>query len=117
MNLEITEGNNRTRITLLATSMGDDLIVQIYNSSAHIGAVALGEYDIQHARASVSVVTRLGHKDDTLAQQAAHSISKSTRKPVCVIAGVHLDHITPDEIKKISENATSAVEKLLFKLL
>ena len=110
---ELTKGEGRTRVNLLASDMGDDLVVSIYNENAHIGAVAVGEYDFEHQRASVSVVTRLGHKDDAIAQQAAHSISKSTRKPVCVIAGVHLDNITQEEIDKILENAMSVVEEFI----
>jgi CO dehydrogenase/acetyl-CoA synthase epsilon subunit len=73
----------------------------------------LGEYDHENNRASVSVITRLGHKDDAIAQQAAYLISKSTKRPVCVVAGVHLDNITTEEIDKILENATLAVEDFL----
>ncbi len=110
---ELIEGKGRTRVTLRTDSMGSDLIVYIYNENAHIGALAVGDYDHEHQRASVSVITRLGHKDDAIAQKAAHSISKSTRKPVCVIAGVHLDDVTPEEIDEILINAGSAVEQLI----
>ena len=95
---ELTKGEGRTKVTLRTNSIGNDLVVYIYNKNAHIGAVAIGEYDHEHQRASVSVVTRLGHKDDAIAQKAAHSISKSTKKPVCVIAGVHVSNITEAEI-------------------
>ena len=78
-----------------------------------MGAVALGEYDFEHQRASVSVLTRLGHKDDSLAQTCAHDISRFTHKPVCVIAGVHLDNITLNEIKLIQANTHSLVELYL----
>ena len=47
---------------------------------AHIGAVALGEYDYKEQRASTSVVTRLGHKDDILAKKAAHLIDRRLKK-------------------------------------
>ena len=110
---EITKGEGRGRVSLRASDMGDDLVISIYNENAHIGAVAVGEFDHEHERTSVSVITRLGHKDDVIAQQAAHLISKSIRKPVCVIAGVHLDNITREEIDKISENAMSAVEEFI----
>ena len=110
---ELTKGEGRTKVNLLASDMGDDLVVSIYNENAHIGAVAVGEYDFEHKRASVSVVTRLGHKDDAIAQKAAHLISKSTGKPVCVIAGIHLDNITQEEIDKILGNAMSAVDEFI----
>ena len=109
----LTEGKGRTRVSLRAEDMGDDQVVLINNENAHIGAVALGEYDFRHERASVSVITRLGHKDDLIAQKAAYLISKHLKKPVCVIAGVHVDNITEAEISKILENSVSAVEKFI----
>ncbi len=110
---ELTRGEGRTRVKLVASNLGDDLIVSIYNENAHLGSVAVGEYDHEQERASVSVITRLGHKDDAIAQKAAYSISKATKKPVCVIAGVHLENITREEIDKILENATVAVEEFV----
>ena len=110
---ELTKGEGRTKVTLQADDMGGDLVVYIYNQNAHIGAVAVGEYDFEHERASVSVITRLGHKDDALAQKTAHSLSKSMKKSVCVIAGVHLDDITAEEIDKILANTEIAVQELI----
>ena len=46
----------------------------IYNKNAHVGAVAIGEYDNEDERASVSMITRLRHKDDAIAQKAAYLI-------------------------------------------
>lgn len=109
----LTRGEGRTKVNLLAYNMGNELVVSIYNENAHIGAVAVGEYDHEEERASVSVITRRGHKDDAIAQRAAYLISKSTKKPVCVIAGVHLDNITKEEIGKLLENAEIAVEDFI----
>ncbi len=110
---ELSKGRGRTRVSLQATGFGSDLVVFIYNENAHIGAVAVGEWDQQHQRASVSLITRLGHKDDAVARQAAYLISKSLHKPVCVVAGIHLDDITIPEIKKLVQNAGSAVTAYL----
>jgi len=113
---ELTRGEGRTEVKLLACHMGGDLVLGIYNDNAHVGAVAVGEYDHKEKRASTSVITRSGHKDDTIAQKAAHDISKSTRRPVCVIAGVHLDDITPEEIEVLLENADILVEEFILSL-
>jgi hypothetical protein len=110
---EITKGEGRTSISLLAESLGADPVVHIYNENAHIGAVALGEYDHKENRTSTSVITRLGHKDDVIAQKAAYLISKHTKRPSCVIAGVHLDNITEEEIEKLLEVADSCVKDFL----
>ena len=114
---ELTSGEGRTKVSLSAQYMGNDLAVFIYNDNAHIGAVAVGEYDHNEKRVSTSVITRLGHKDDAIAQKAAYSISKSTKRPVCVIAGVHLDNITEQEIGKLLQNASFMVEELIKSIL
>ena len=113
---ELSKGEGRTRINLLAQSFGGDLVVYIYNENAHIGAVAVGEYDHKEKRASISVITRLGHKDDAIAQKAAYLISRQTKRPSCVVAGVHLDDITAEEIQQLLANANSLVEDLLRSL-
>jgi len=110
---ELSKGEGRTRINLLAQSFGGDLVVYICNENAHIGAVAVGEYDREENRSSVSVMTRRGHKDDAIAQKAAHLISKHTKRPSCVIVGVHLDDITEAEIQTFLSNADSLVKDFL----
>jgi hypothetical protein len=110
---ELAKGRGRTRVRLAARGLGGDLVVFIHNENAHIGAVSLGEWDEEHKRASVSVITRLGHKDDAIASRAAYQICKSLRRPVCVIAGIHLDEITMEEIKRIEKNAGLVVADFL----
>ncbi|MGD0918582.1 MAG: hypothetical protein ABSB22_19210 [Thermodesulfobacteriota bacterium] len=112
---QITKGKGRTRVSLSAHYMGSYPIIYIYNENAHIGAVALGEYDDKGKRASTSVMTRVGHKDDAVAQKVAHSISKSTRKAVCVIAGIHVDNVTEVEINRILENVSSLIDEYITK--
>jgi len=109
---ELSAGKGRTKVNLLAYYVGSDLIVCIYNENAHIGAVAVGEYDYKEDRASCSVITRLGHRDDVIAQEAAHFIAKRTKGSVCVVAGIHLNKIATAEIDSILENARSLVAKL-----
>jgi hypothetical protein len=108
-----TKGEGRTKIFINAQMMGDDTVVLIYNKNAHIGAMALGDYDSKSRRTSTSVITILGHKDDTIARKAAYQISKATHKPSCVIAGVHLDNITASEIKKTLENVDGLVQEFI----
>lgn len=110
---KLSAGAGRTAVNLSARYMGDDLVVSIYNEQAHIGAVAVADYDYKEERTSVSVITRLGHKDDVVAQKAAHLIGKHTKKPVCVIAGIHLDNITEAEIKQIVENSDKLVTRFI----
>ena len=114
---ELTKGEGRTKVSLSAHYMGNNLIVFIYNINAHLGAVAVSEYDLHEKRASTSVITRLGHKDDAVAQKAAYLISKATKRPSCVIAGIHLDNITTEETNQLLQNATLMVEELIKSIL
>jgi gallate decarboxylase subunit D len=110
---EIIKGNGKTRIVLQADALGSDIVVRIFNEGAHIGAIALGEWDSRHQRTSVSVMTRLGHKDDAIAQKAAYLITRAIKKPACVIAGAHIDRITNKEIDLILENVLKAVDDFI----
>lgn len=110
---EFSRGEGRTRVSLLARSLGADLLVLIYNEHAHVGAVALAEYDQQNQRPSTSVLTRLGHKDDAVAQKAAHDICKATRRATCVAAGIHVNDITPKEMDSALENAAGLVNEFI----
>ena len=116
-NHELITGEGRTKLCLSAYSLGKDLVVLIYNEKAHLGAVAVGEYDRKEKRVSTSVFTRLGHKDDVVAQKAANLLGKHTKKPVCVVAGIHVDNITEAEIKQFLENSNKLVEDFINKWL
>lgn len=109
----IIQGEDRTRVMLSAQWLGRDMVIYLYNESAHIGAIALGEYDPDSGRASTSVITRLGHKDDVVAQKAAHRVCKATKRPVCVIAGIHVDRISQPEIDQTLINIEILVDRLV----
>jgi hypothetical protein len=109
--VKLSEGTGRTKVTLSAQSIGKDLIVRIFNANGHLGAVAVADYSHAENRASNSVITRLGHKDDAIACRAAYNLCKRLRAPVCVIAGIHLDNITGEEIDTITQNCDKLVGK------
>ena len=106
-------GEGTTSVKLSARLMGEDIVVFIYNKNAHIGAVAVSEYDLNNSRASTSLITRLGHKDDAVAQKAAYLLSSHTKRAVCVIAGIHIDNITRDEIDQLVENSNKLVDDFI----
>ena len=108
-----SEGTGRTQVSLAADSIGKDLIVSIFNCDGHLGAVALADFDYGARRASTSVITRLGHKDDTVAYQAAHRLCRHLKSPVCVIAGLHVDKITKAEIDQITQNCEKLVDRFI----
>ncbi len=111
----LEEGKGRTKVYLTAWRAGDDLVVYLYNKNIHLGAVAVGEYDHEAGRAYSSVITLRGHRDDEVAKKQAHIIATHTRKSVCVIAGIHLDNITEEEIAEILRNCDAVVQNFTCK--
>jgi hypothetical protein len=111
--MRLSRGKKRTEVTLEAERFGSDLVVRIFNGNAHVGAVAVADYDAGHATTSVSVITRIGHKEDRIARNAACRISKAFGKPVCVVAGIHLEKATRDEIRKLVRNSAAAVSAFI----
>ena len=108
----LAEGSGRTRVSISAQLIGKDLIVCIFNEGGHLGAVAVADYSREEKRVSTSVLTRLGHKDDVIARNAAYILCKRLKKPVCAIAGIHLDNITSEEIAAVTQNCDRLAEKL-----
>jgi hypothetical protein len=108
----LSEGQGRTQVSLSTDLIGDDLIVCLFNENGHLGAVAVADFSHEQNRASTSVLTRMGHKDDSVAYGAAYRLCKDLKRPVCAIAGIHLDNITQDEIAQIMRNCNTLVEKL-----
>jgi len=107
----LSQGAGRTKVSLSAQSIGNDLIVCLFNERGHLGAVAVADYCHAENRVSTSIITRLGHKDDSVAYSAAHKLCKQLKEPVCAIAGIHVDNITDDEIGQIMQNCDKLVEE------
>lgn len=110
---ELTRGEGGAKLRFSVQYLGDGLVACVCNENAHLGAVALAEYDYKEERVSTSVITRLGHKDDAVAQRAAYLLSKNTKRPTCVIASVHIASITEEEIKSVLETVDLMVKDFL----
>jgi len=113
---ELSSGTGRLKVELRAEYQGSGLVVRIFNAAAHIGAVAVADYDSRENRAFSSVITLPGHRDDEVAKKQAHLIAKHTKKPVCVIAGLHLDDITKDEILGFQTEVDRLIQSFIKQL-
>ncbi|MDY6965043.1 MAG: hypothetical protein SVM80_03615 [Halobacteriota archaeon] len=114
INLEYGEG--RCKLYLHAFRMGEDYVVDILGEGAHVGAIGVGCYDTVDSRASSSVITMTGHRDDRIAKDGAERISKNTKKTTVLIVGIHLDDITEEEISTIMENSKHIIDIFLEKM-
>ena len=114
--IQLCAGNERTQVQLVAWPLGKDWLVVITNANGHVGAVAVGECDAESGRASSSVLTMAGHRDDLIAKPQAQALAKALRRRVVVVAGVHVEHPTTAEIEAIVANAATLVRELAHQL-
>ena len=106
----LTKTLGRIEVRLNAVRVGRDLIVIIDGGQGHIGAVAAGTNC--GGLAVSSVLTVPGHRDDRIAKDAAERISKRLGCNCAVVAGVHYDDITPQEIKDVLILSSTLVDEL-----
>ncbi|MFC1872985.1 hypothetical protein ACFLYV_04670 [Chloroflexota bacterium] len=117
LNYHRHRGRGNTRVSLSAGNLGSDHFVFVYNENTHIGAVAIAEYDATHKRASTSVISALGHKDDSVAYQAAHDVCKASRRTASATAGIHKNNANENEIMRLVKNANALIDNYCQHLL
>nr|WP_176772709.1 hypothetical protein [Sporomusa acidovorans] len=89
------------------TLLGTDFCLTVTGGDrSHLGAVAVaqvGESMIEAGKltTTVSTITLLGHKEDGMARDLAARLATAVAANVVVCCGIHLDNITPDEIKTV----------------
>jgi len=99
--------NGRYDLWATVTECGDDISVTIGNSSAHVGAVALGcprpRVNGQIKKATISSICAMEHRDDIMARLAAETIATEIDRRVAVSCGVHIDNATKNEVMILLE--------------
>jgi hypothetical protein len=106
-------------VNLIATITMDGLIVNIVGGEKpHVGAVALGIprpslRNSSKPSATTSVLTVTGHKDDEVARPAAEILARELDQTAVVVAGLHIEDATEEDLKKLTNNSMRAVQSLL----
>lgn len=108
--LERTAG--RTTLLLEWEKVGEDCLARLTGGTTHIGAVALGIFDRESGRASSSVLTVPGHREDEIALLGARKLSGACREPTVFVAGIHVDGITIKEIEEIVTVSEEMIDEL-----
>ena len=100
---------NNYNIVVEVYAQGKDLLIRCFGGSRpHIGAIAiaiphLSLADPARNSATASVYALTGHKDDIVASSMAKTIAAASNKLVVVVAGIHIEGITKEEIQKLLE--------------
>jgi hypothetical protein len=102
---EASKSRGRVSADINAVVMGGGVVITLGGGDLpHIGAVALAEprpsrIDRKRTSSSVSVLVRLGHKEDELAKRLAGKVAASLNLPVVLSAGIHIDDPSPKDIR------------------
>lgn len=115
--------SGRIKINMKAITVGEDLCIIISGgNSPHIGCVTLSVprpslSDAAAISATTSVLNLVGHKDDEAARYVSHRLSSKLNKNVVVTCGIHVDNITPEEIKVTINLLKELTETLIEKYI
>ncbi|WP_337998921.1 hypothetical protein [Desulforamulus reducens] len=107
------------KVHLVTTFTSEGLVCQLYGGEKyHVGAVVLSIprpslQDSVQISSNSSVLPLLGHKDDEIAKPLAESLAIYFKEPVVMVAGIHIDHATKEEINNIIKNCWQAAKKLM----
>jgi hypothetical protein len=100
-------------IELDAKKVGEDYLLTLTGGEEHVGAVAVGLFDERSQRASSSVITMPGHREEYLAMDGARQVSRATKRTSVFVVGIHQDNISPEGIKNIISAAGEMVESFI----
>jgi hypothetical protein len=97
-------------IQSMSVLLGEDLLTCLWGGTEpHIGAIALAlprpsGADPTITSSTTSVLTVLGHKEDSVVKAVAERLSSRLNKNVVVTAGIHWDDLDEAAIREIEDN-------------
>lgn len=119
--ITITEKDDRFEVNAAVHVLGRDILVVLAGGALHIGAVGIGQ-----PRASLkyegkisstgSVFTILGHKEDVIAKSMSEELSKNLNRTAVVVAGIHWDRLTTEELDRIVNICSRITEKIIVEI-
>ena len=119
MSLELKIGKGKCQIYVEAHSYSDGLSILLHGGDkSHIGAVAISipRQSLKEKRVtscSTSILTITGHKDDIIAREMSETVCRSIKKTIVVVAGVHINRASSEDIKNVMSNCRKASKKLI----
>lgn len=98
--------------------MGQDWLIRIEGGVSHIGAAALAQpYHHQGKfKASVSILTRLGHREDDIAARYARAVCEMTGRCVLAVCGIHYDEFDSETAIAVMDWVEEDLKNLLHEI-
>lgn len=114
-----TVGEGRMEVRGTAVVTGDGVVVHLFGGELpHVGSIVVSQPrpSLQPGggtSCTSSTLNLVGHKDDELARPVAEKLAKGLNQVVVVVAGVHVDNATAQEIRQLMQNGVQAGNLLL----
>ena len=117
--LKTLVGKGKTSVECIGVPLNGSMIFCVMGlQHPHVGAVALGMprpslKNPNKLSATSSVLTVIGHKEDELVKAFSLRTARKLGLTTLVVAGLHIDKASRQDIKSLEKNAHIALEKLL----
>jgi gallate decarboxylase subunit D len=118
----ISEKQNGFEVTAVVYELSEDCLVILYGGTRpHIGAIGMSQIrpslkDPKQNSATSSVFTYTGHKEDVLAKALSEELSIRLGRNTVVVAGIHWDGLSVENIEKIRSICRIITEKIVKEL-
>jgi hypothetical protein len=115
---ELSTPEGEYRVHSLSVLIGNDLLTCLWGGTRpHIGAVGVALprpslADPLILSSTSSVLTLLGHKEDTVVKAVSERLSARLGKNVVVTAGLHWDQLDEDAIDGIVESCLRLADRI-----
>lgn len=112
-------GTGRYRVWGAAWETGQGVVFGLFGGDRpHVGTVVVGLprpslRDPRLPSCTSSVFNLVGHKEEELVRPLAEEATRRLRQPVVVVAGIHVDAATDQDLQLLIDNARRTFHHLL----
>ena len=118
----VSARKGRFKVVAAVHEIGPDILVAVWGGNRpHIGAIGMAQprqslRDEEQTAATSSVFTLLGHKEDLIVKPLSEEITRRFGRNSVVVAGIHWDNLTEEEIRTASRLCERLTKKIIERL-